>query len=140
MRSLGLRLCVLHASTVTELAAAFAAYADTKADAMIVANDPLFIGWSDKIGTLALQHSVPTISAERLYAAAGALASYGASLPDSFRQVGAYVGRILKGEKPADLPVLRPVKFELVINLKTAKALNMEIPPKLLFTADEVIE
>jgi putative ABC transport system substrate-binding protein len=140
MRSLGLRLHVLGASTEPELAAAFAAYANTKADAMIVANDPLFIGWSEKIGALALSHSVPTISPERLYAAAGGLASYGASLPDSFRQVGVYVGRILKGEKPADLPVLRPVKFELVINLKTAKAIGIEIPPKLLFTADEVIE
>ncbi len=134
MRSLGLRLHVLRASTEPELAAAFAAYADTKADAMIVANDPLFIGWSEKIGTLALRHSIATIAPERLYAAAGGLASYGASLPDSFRQVGVYVGRILKGEKPADLPVLRPVKFDLVINLKTAKALGLEIPPKLLFT------
>jgi putative ABC transport system substrate-binding protein len=140
MRSLGLRLHVLRASTEAELAAAFAAYAGTKADAMIVANDPLFIGWSDKIGALALHHSVATIAPERLYATAGGLASYGASLPDSFRQVGAYVGRILKGEKPADLPVLRPVKFELVINLKTAKAIGLEITPKLLFTADEVIE
>jgi ABC-type uncharacterized transport system substrate-binding protein len=140
MRSLGLSLHVLRASTEQELAAAFAAYAGTKADAMIVANDPLFIGWSDKIGALALRHSVPTISPERLYAVAGGLASYGASLPDSFRQVGVYVGRVLKGEKPADLPVLRPVKFELVINLKTAKSIGLEVPPKLLFTADEVIE
>jgi putative ABC transport system substrate-binding protein len=140
MRALGLSLHVLRASTEQELATAFAAYAGTKADAMIVANDPLFIGWSEKIGALALRHSVATISPERLYAAAGCLASYGASLPDSFRQVGVYVGRVLKDEKPADLPVLRPVKFELVINLKTAKALGLEIPPKLLFTADEVIE
>jgi putative ABC transport system substrate-binding protein len=139
-RALGLHLHVLRASTEPELVAAFAAYAATKADAMIVANDPLFIGWSQKIGALALQHRVPTIAPERLYAAAGGLASYGASLPDSFRQVGVYVGRILKGEKPADLPVLRPVKFELVINMKTAKALGMEVTPKLLFTADEVIE
>jgi putative ABC transport system substrate-binding protein len=140
MRTLGLRMHVLRASTEPELAAAFTAYAGTKAEAMIVANDPLFIGWSEKIGALALRHSVATISPERLYAAAGCLASYGASLPDSFRQVGVYVGRVLKDEKPADLPVLRPVKFELVINLKTAKALGLEIPPKLLFTADEVIE
>jgi putative ABC transport system substrate-binding protein len=140
IRALGLRLHMLRARTEAELATAFAAYAGTKADAMIVANDPLFIGWSDKIAALALRHSVPTIAPERLYAAAGGLASYGASLPDSFRQVGAYVGRILKGEKPADLPVLRPVKFELVINQKTAKALGIDIPPKLLFTADEVIE
>jgi ABC-type uncharacterized transport system substrate-binding protein len=140
VRSLGLRLHVLRASTEPELAAAFAAYAEAKADAMIVANDPLFIGWSEKIAALALRHSVATISPERLYAAAGGLASYGASLPDSFRQVGVYVGRILKGEKPADLPVLRPVKFELVLNLKTAKALGLEVPSTLLFTADEVIE
>ncbi len=140
VRSLGLRLHVLRASTEPELAAAFAAYAEAKADAMIVANDPLFIGWSKKIAALALRHSVATISPERLYATAGGLASYGASLPDSFRQVGVYVGRILKGEKPADLPVLRPVKFELILNLKTAKALGLEVPSKLLFTADEVIE
>jgi putative ABC transport system substrate-binding protein len=139
-RSLGLRLHVLRASTEPELTAAFAAYADAKVGAMIVANDPLFIGWSEKIGALALSHSVPTISPERLYVAAGGLASYGASLPDSFRQVGVYVGRILKGEEPAELPVLQPVKFELVVNLKTAKTLGLEIPPKLLFTADEVIE
>lgn len=140
MRALGLRLHVLRASTEPELATAFEAYAGTKAEAMIVANDPLFIGWSQTIGALALRHMVPTIAPERLYAAAGALASYGASLPDSFRQVGVYVGRILKGEKPGDLPVLRPVKFELVLNMKTAKALGLEMPPKLLFTADEVIE
>ena len=139
-RTLGMHLHVLRASTEPELTAAFAAYAGTKADAMLVTNDSLFIGWSEKIGALALRHSVPTVSPERLYAVAGGLASYGASLPDSFRQVGAYVGRILKGEKPADLPVQQPTKFELTINLKTAKALSLEIPPKLLFTADEVIE
>ena len=134
LRNLGMRLHVLRASTEPELTAAFAAYAKTKANAMLVTNDPLFIGWSDKIGALALRHSVPTVSPERLYAVAGGLASYGASLPDSFRQVGAYVGRILNGEKPLDLPVQQPTKFELTINLKTAKALGLEIPPKLLFT------
>jgi len=140
MRLLGLQLHVLRAKTEPELAAAFTAYAETKAAAMIVANDPLFIGWSGKIAALALQHSIVTIAPERLYAAAGCLLSYGASLPDSFRQVGVYVGRILKGEKPADLPVSQPVKFELVLNLKTAKALGVVIPDRLIALADEVIE
>jgi putative ABC transport system substrate-binding protein len=100
LRTLGIRLHVLRASTEPELATAFAAYAGTKANAMLVTNDPLFIGWSEKIGALALRHLVPTISPERLYAAAGGLASYGASLPDSFRQVGAYVGRSSKATSP----------------------------------------
>jgi putative ABC transport system substrate-binding protein len=140
VQSLGMRLDVLKASTERELEAAFAAYAQSGAGALIVGNDPLYIGWRDKIAALAERHRAPAIFPERLYAAAGGLASYGASLSDSFRQVGLYVGRILKGAKPADLPVLQPVKFELVINLKTAKALGLEIPPKLLSTADEVIE
>ena len=139
-RALGLRLHTLAASTESDLQAAFAALAPNGANALIVANDPLFTGWQRQIGALATRHAIPTVLPEREYAAAGGLMSYGASLSDSFRQVGVYAGRILKGAKPADLPVLQPVKFELVINLKTAKALGLEIPPKLLFTADEVIE
>jgi putative ABC transport system substrate-binding protein len=126
-RALGLRLHPLTASTESDLQSAFEALAPTGASALVVANDPLFIGWQRQIGTLATRHAIPTIFPEHDYVAAGGLMSYGASLPDSFRQVGVYAGRILKGAKPADLPVLQPVKFELVINLKTAKALGLEI-------------
>jgi putative ABC transport system substrate-binding protein len=126
-RALGLRLHPLTASTESDLQSAFEALAPTGASALVVGNDPLFIGWQRQIGTLATRHAIPTIFPEHDYVAAGGLMSYGASLPDSFRQVGVYAGRILKGAKPADLPVLQPVKFELVINLKTAKALGLEI-------------
>jgi putative ABC transport system substrate-binding protein len=93
-----------------------------------------------EITELAVRHTISTISASCAFALSGGLMSYGASLTDSFRQAGVYVGRILHGEKPADLPVQQPTKFDLVFNLRTAKALGLEIPPKLLFTADEVIE
>lgn len=138
--ALGLRLMPLSVSTERDLQSAFATLGPSGAQALFVANDPLFIGWQDRIGALVARHAIPTVFPERGYAAAGGLMSYGASLSDSFRQVGAYAGRILKGAQPANLPVLQPVKFELVINLKSAKALGLDIPPKLLFTADEVIE
>jgi len=139
-RRLGLRLHTLTASSEQDLETAFAALPHSGADALFVANDQLFIGLQRQIGALATRHAIPTIFPERDYVAAGGLMSYGASLPDSFRQVGVYAGRILKGAKPADLPVLQPVKFDSVINLKTAKRLGLAIPSKLLFTADEVIE
>ena|SRR5258708_23347685 len=106
----------------------------------IVATDNLFIGLREAIIALAAKHALAAMYFERESVAAGGLMSYSASLADSFRQVGVYAGRILKGAKPADLPVLQPDKFELVINLKTAKALGLTVPPMLLGTANEVIE
>jgi putative ABC transport system substrate-binding protein len=139
-RALGLQLHVVNASTEHELDTAFAAIVQSGADALIVAINPLFIARREQIVALAQRHAVPVIFAERESVVAGGLMSYAASFTDSFRQVGVYVGRILKGAKPADLPVQQPTKFELVINLKTAKALGLTVPPSLLTTADEVIE
>jgi putative ABC transport system substrate-binding protein len=139
-RSRGLQLHVQKASTGPELDAAFAVMAQDGTSGLIIANDPFFMSQRAQLAVLAARHVIPAISSERESVAAGGLMSYDASLPDSFRQVGVYVGRILKGEKPADLPVVQPTKFDLVINLKTAKALGLTVPPTLLALADEVIE
>src|SRR5664280_152531 len=139
-RALGLQLHVVNASTEHELDTAFAAIVQSGAGALVIAINPLFIARREQIVALAQRHAVPVIFAERESVVAGGLMSYAASFTDSFRQVGVYVGRILKGAKPADLPVQQPIKFELVINLKTAKALGLTVPPLLLTTADEVIE
>jgi putative ABC transport system substrate-binding protein len=128
------------ASRESELSAAFAEAKQSNAQALIVATDNLFIGLRDAITALAARHALPAMYFERESVVAGGLMSYSASLVDSFRQVGVYVGRILKGAKPANLPVLQPDKFELVINLKTANALGLTVPPTLLATADEVTE
>jgi putative ABC transport system substrate-binding protein len=136
----GVRLVVLNAASESDFDGAFATLIQQRAAALLVAGDALFTGRFDRLISLALQHLVPTVYFSRKFAVAGGLMSYGTSLPDAYRQVGVYVGRILNGAKPADLPVQRAVKVELIINLKTAKALGLTIPPSLLARADEVIE
>jgi putative tryptophan/tyrosine transport system substrate-binding protein len=139
-RSLGLNVVTVKVGAENELDGAFATMAQQHADALLVGNDPAMERWREKIVALTIQHAVPTMFNNRSYIAAGGLMSYDSSIVDSFRQVGGYIGRILKGEKPADLPIQQPTKFDLVINLKTAKALGLSIPQTLLVTADEVIE
>jgi putative ABC transport system substrate-binding protein len=138
-RSLGLETHVVNAATERDIDAAFASLA-RRADALIVGGDALSSRASTSIAALAVRHAIPMICGTREIAEAGGLMSYAASRTDAYRQNGIYVGRILKGEKPGDLPVMQPTKYELVFNLKSAKALGIEIPPRLLFTADEVIE
>jgi len=137
-RRLGLETTVINATTDTELDMAFAAAAQQRAAAVLF-EDAYFSSRREQIAALGLRHSLPTMGQPDTIAA-GVLIGYGPSFPDSYRQAGVYVGRILKGEKPGDLPVLQPTKFELVINLKTARALGLAVPPSLLARADEVIE
>jgi putative ABC transport system substrate-binding protein len=137
---LGLQSHVVNASTERDFDAVFAKLHDVRADALMISQDPVFNGQSGQLGALSLRHAIPAIYVNREFAAAGGLMSYGANRPDEWRQAGVYVGRILKGEKPADLPVILPSKFELVINLKAARALGLDVPPTLLARADEVIE
>jgi putative tryptophan/tyrosine transport system substrate-binding protein len=139
-RKLGLGVQLAKASTEQELDVAFAGMVQQQVGGLLVAQEPSYAGWRLQITALAARHGIPATYGQREYAAAGGLMSYDASVADSFRQMGAYVGRILKGAKPADLPVLQPTKFELVINLRAVKALSLNVPPMLLARADEVIE
>jgi len=137
---IGRQLVILKASNDAELDAAFAALLREQVVALLVASDPFFDTRHEHIIAFAAKHRLPAIYQFRQYALAGGLISYGPSLTDAYRQAGVYVGRILKGAKPAELPVLQPTKFDLVINLKTAKALGLAISPSLLVRADDVIE
>ena len=139
-RSLGLQLHILNASTEGEIDAAFGKLVELRAGALVVSGDPFFNGRRDQIVALAARHDLPAIYEWREFVVAGGLMSYGTDLADAYRQVGIYAGKILKGAKPADLPVERVVRLELVINLKTAKTLGLTFPITLLGRADEVIE
>ena len=130
----------VRASSGGEIDAAFATMDQHRAGALLSASDTFFYGWRDKIVSLAAHHRIPAIYYIREYALVGGLMSYGNKLTDAYRLVGTYVGRILKGEKPADLPVVQSTKYEFVINLKTVKALGLTIPPGVMAIVDEVIE
>ncbi len=133
-------MAVLNATTVTEIDAAFAQLVDQRADAVVVAGDPFLASRRDQIIALAARHALPAISVNRDFAEGGGLMSYGNNNIDSYRKAGVYTGRILKGAKPADLPVDQATKFELIINMKTAKALGLAVPNSMQILADEVIE
>jgi putative ABC transport system substrate-binding protein len=139
-RMLGLELHILNASAERDFEAVFAKLREAKASALIISQDVYFNAKSARLAELTVQNAVPAIYPLPEFAAAGGLFSYGASRGDAWRQAGTYVGRILKGETPAELPVVQPTKFELTINLKTAAALGITVPPSLLATSDEVIE
>jgi putative tryptophan/tyrosine transport system substrate-binding protein len=139
-RVIGLEIHVLNASTSREIDTAFATLARERSDALFVAGDAFFNSRRVRFATLAVRDRIPAIYSVSDFVVAGGLMSYGTNLADRIRQVGTYTGNILKGTKPADLPVVQSTKFELVINLQTAKALSIEIPPLLLARADEVIE
>jgi putative tryptophan/tyrosine transport system substrate-binding protein len=139
-RTLRQSISLVRAGTETGIDEVFATFSDRRVAALLVNTDAFFIVRRDQFVSLAAKNAVPTIYAQREFVVAGGLISYGVSLADVYREVGIYAGRILKGEKPANLPVVQPTKFELVINLKTAKALGLTIPPNLLAVADEVIE
>ncbi len=139
-RALRQQIEIMNASSELDIDTAFASLVQRKVGGLLVGADPFFNNRRDLIVSLAARYAIPTVYPLRDFADSGGLISYGTSLTDAYRQVGIYVGRILKGEKPAELPVVQPTKFELVINLKTMKVLGLKVPPTLLALADEVIE
>jgi putative tryptophan/tyrosine transport system substrate-binding protein len=139
-RATGLQINVANASTGPEIEVAFASFMRERSDAVFVATEPYFYSRRVQLIVLAARHTIPATYAQRGFPEAGGLMSYGTNIADAFRQIGVYAGRILKGANPADLPVVQASKFELVINLPTARALGLEVPPMLLARADEVIE
>jgi putative ABC transport system substrate-binding protein len=139
-RNLGVQLHVIRASSTNEIDAAFKSYAQLRANALIIAPDAFFNSRSEQLAALALRYAVPAVYQYRKFATAGGLISYGANITDAYRLVGVYTAQILKGEKPADLPVQEATKLELIINVKTAKALGLNVPSQLQQLADEVIE
>jgi putative tryptophan/tyrosine transport system substrate-binding protein len=137
---LGVALIVLNASTEQEIAAAFGAFVEQKAGAVLACNDPFFGSYREQLASLALRHKLPAMSFRREFAEVGGLLSYGPHFAEGYRQAGIYAGRILKGAKPTDLPVVQPTKFEMVVNLKTARAIGLTISESFLLRADEIIE
>jgi putative ABC transport system substrate-binding protein len=139
-RTIGIQIEIVNASSESELNEAFAKVAQLRADALMVHIDALFQSHTKQIVALAARYALPTMYATRQFGPLGGLISYGTNSDDIYRKAGVYLGRILKGAKPADLPVLQPTKFDLIINLKTAKALGLTVPLIMQMTADEVIE
>ena len=139
-RATGLQIKVLNASTSREIEAAFASFMRERFDVLFIASDPYYHSRRAQLVVLAARHTIPATYAQREFTEAGGLMSYGTNIADAWRQAGVYVGRILKGVKPADLPVMQSTKFELVINHQTARTLGIAVPPTLLARADEVIE
>ena len=139
-RIIGLQLFIVKVGAASDFDAAFATIVQQRVGALVIAGDPFFNSQSEQLGVLSVRHAIPTIYQLREFAAAGGLMSYGINVEDAYRLAGTYVGRILKGSKPADLPVQQPTKFELFINLKTLKALGLAAPRTLLATADEMFD
>ncbi len=139
-RKLGREIHIMHASAESDIETAFAALANIRVGALVVTGSPVFLNLRDRLLALIARHGIPAIFENREFTRAGGLMSYGTSVPDVYRQIGIYAGRVLKGEKPADLPILQPTKFDIAINLKTAKVLGLEVPTTVLLRADEVIE
>jgi putative ABC transport system substrate-binding protein len=139
-RSVGQEINILNARTVHDIDAAFAMLAQMRADALLVATDPLFFTRLAQLVVLSARNAIPTLYSRREFTAAGGLMSYGPKNDEAYRLIGLYAARILRGEKPGDLPIQRSTRFELVINLSTANALGLEVPPTLLAIADEVIQ